>query len=137
MMKQTIMITAAIVVLVAVSGCALYSDNLVKVDANVEDIDIVLLESFPLQARVIARGSFSDSCTRVAEIETLSGSYGFNITVRTARPADAQCAQVITPFEETIPLDIRGFAACNYTVTVNGVSETFELQVDNVLQTTE
>ncbi len=137
MEKEILAIVGAIVVLVIVSGCTSYSDSLVKNNATVDDIDILLLESFPLQARVIAKGSLPDSCTRIAEIETLSGPQGFDITVRTARPANAACAQVITPFEETIPLDIHGFAAGNYTVTVNGVSETFELLVDNVLQTTE
>jgi inhibitor of cysteine peptidase len=41
------------------------------------------------------------------------------------------CTQALVPFEETIPLDVEGLLAGEYTVNVNGVMATFTLDVDN------
>ncbi|MEA3487926.1 MAG: META domain-containing protein, partial [Euryarchaeota archaeon] len=38
--------------------------------ANVNDIEIMLLESFPVQINVVAKGAHPDSCTKVEEITT-------------------------------------------------------------------
>jgi inhibitor of cysteine peptidase len=37
------------------------------------------------------------------------------------------------PFSETIPLEVQGLKAGNYTVNVNGITGSFELAVDNTL----
>jgi len=55
-----------------------------------------------------------------------------SVTKATTRPADAVCAQVVTPFEQTVSLDVAGLKAGTYTVIANCVSDTFELVVDNV-----
>jgi len=44
------------------------------------------------------------------------------------------CAQVMTPFEEVVALDVVGLKAGVYTVDVNGVGDTFELQMDNIFE---
>jgi len=99
--------------------------------ANVKDIEIMLLESFPVQINVIAKGEHPDSCTKVNEITTRREGNTFFVTLTASRPADVMCAQVITPFEEVIALDVVGLKAGVYTVDVNGVRDTFELQMDN------
>ena len=45
------------------------------------------------------------------------------------------CTEALVPYEQAVPLDVAGLPAGVYTVTVNGVSDTFELAVDNVLPT--
>jgi len=40
---------------------------------------------------------------------------------------------VLAPFEETIPLEVYGLPAGTYTVEVNGVQGTFDLEMDNIL----
>jgi len=102
--------------------------------ANVNDIEIMLLESFPVQVHVVARGEHPDSCTEVDKVTTRREGNTFFVTITTTRPADAMCAQVITPFEEIIPLDVVGLKAGVYVVDVNGVRDTFELQIDNTLE---
>ena len=99
--------------------------------ANVKDIEIMLLESFPVQINVIAKGEHPDSCTKADEITTRREGNTFFVTLTASRPADVMCAQVITPFEEVIALDVVGLKAGVYTVDVNGVRDTFELQMDN------
>jgi len=103
--------------------------------AIVNDIEIMLLESFPVQVNVVARGEHPDSCTEVEKVTTRREGNIFLITITTSRPADAICAQVITPFEEVIALDAVGLKAGVYTVDVNGARDAFVLQTDNIFET--
>jgi len=43
----------------------------------------------------------------------------------------------LVPFEEVIPLDVAGLHAGTYIVDVNGMMESFTLDVDNTLPTDE
>lgn len=101
--------------------------------ANVESLDIKILESFPVQVQVTIKGTVSDACTTAGPIEQGRDGNTFLITVGATRPADAMCAQVITPFEQSIALDVAGLKAGTYAVEANGVTETFQLTADNVL----
>lgn len=103
--------------------------------ARVESIDILILESFPVQVHVVAKGNLPDGCSRIDKIDRERKGDTFEITISTARIAEALCTEALVPFEETIPLDVLGLAAGTYTVTVNEVSDTFELAMDNVPQT--
>jgi inhibitor of cysteine peptidase len=102
--------------------------------ANVESIDIITLESFPVQIHVIAKGYLPDGCTEIDKIKTEREGNVFNINISTKRPKDAICTQAIENFTRNIPLEVRGLKAGNYTVNVNAVTGSFELAVDNELQ---
>jgi inhibitor of cysteine peptidase len=106
--------------------------DVITKEAMVESIEILLLESFPIQVSVVARGNLPDSCTEISEITKERDGDTFRVTITTSRPADAMCAAVLVPFEEVISLDVLGLPAGVYTVNVNGVSDTFTLDVDNV-----
>jgi inhibitor of cysteine peptidase len=101
--------------------------------ATVETVQVMTLESFPVQIRVVAEGYLPDGCTEINEIKTERADNNFNINISTKRPKDAICTQAIVPFNETIPLDVQGLKAGNYTLNVNGVKGSFELAVDNIL----
>jgi inhibitor of cysteine peptidase len=102
--------------------------------ATVETIDVLILESFPVQVKVVAQGHLPDSCTEINEAKTEKKENSFNIDISTRRPKDAICAQVLVPFNRTISLDAQGLKAGNYTVNVNGVKGSFNLTVDNMLK---
>ena len=102
--------------------------------ANVENIEIMILESFPVQVQVKATGNLPDGCTEIHEIETEREGNTFKVSISTKRPRDAICTQALVPFTETIPLEVRGLEAGTYTVDVNGVTDTFELATDNVIE---
>ncbi|GAB4520667.1 MAG: hypothetical protein Fur0018_00390 [Anaerolineales bacterium] len=99
----------------------------------VDQVEIVLMESFPLQAAAIVRGSLSDACTTLSGVDVQRQGNVFRVNLHTERPADAVCAQVLTPFEENVSLDVAGLSAGTYTVDVNGVQRAFTLSVDNTL----
>lgn len=102
--------------------------------ANVESVQIITLESFPVQIQVIAEGYLPDGCTEIDKVKTEREGHVFNINISTKRPKDVVCTQAIESFTETIPLEARGLEAGNYTVNVNGVTGSFKLPVDNVQQ---
>ena len=101
---------------------------------GIESIQIQKMESMPVQVSVLVNGWLSDSCTSLDQITQERDGKDFLITITTKRPADVNCLQMITPFQQTIPLDVLGLKAGTYTVTVNRMSDTFTLDVDNVLQ---
>jgi inhibitor of cysteine peptidase len=108
-------------------------DDVIVGEALVESIELLMLESFPLQVNVIVRGSLNDACTSLGEVTQVRRGSRIHLNVSTVRPADRVCAQVLAPFEKTFSLDVHGLPAGKYTVDVNGVTETFELAVDNIL----
>jgi inhibitor of cysteine peptidase len=102
--------------------------------AVVESVDILILESFPVQVRAIAKGYHPDPCTKTKEITQKREGNTFEVTITTERDGGQACIQVISPFEENLALDVVGLDAGTYTVTINGVSAQFTLDVDNVLR---
>jgi len=103
--------------------------------AVVDSIDILIMESMPVQVSVVVRGNLPDGCTTIGEAATQRDDRTFVVTLTTRRPLDAMCTEALVPYEQAVPLEVAGLPAGVYTVTVNGVSDTFELAVDNVLPT--
>lgn len=105
----------------------------IRDDAIIKNIDILTLESFPLQIHVIATGYFPDGCTSIDEITQSKQNNRFTVAVTTKRPTNAVCTMAIVPFEKTIPLDVYGLDKGVYTVNVNDASGSFELPTDNII----
>jgi inhibitor of cysteine peptidase len=114
-----------------------YGDNktgeFIYGNATVESIEIMVLESFPVQIKVNARGYLPDSCTEIHRITKEKEGNTFLVAIKTVRPADTFCTEVIVPFQEVISLDVYGLKAGIYNVDVNGVKGTFELRTDNII----
>lgn len=109
------------------------ADRILHGTANVDSVDLLVLESFPLQVRAQVTGTLSDACTEIGEIDSQIEGDTIAVTIATERPAGAMCAQVIRHFEETIDLPVRGLEAGTYTVDVNGVTEQITFERDNRL----
>ncbi len=103
--------------------------------AYVDSVDVLLMESFPVQVRVHIQGNLPDPCSEVTGTQTTRSGNAFTIELIVARNSAAMCAQVLEPFEQTVTLDVEGLPAGTYTVQVEGVSTSFTLDVDNVLPT--
>ena len=104
----------------------------IRAEANVDRIEILMLESFPVQVHVRATGYLPDGCTKISDISQSREEDTFTVVIMTSRPADAICTQALVLFDEVIPLDVLGLPAGNYIVNVNGVTATFTLTVDNL-----
>lgn len=104
-------------------------------DAVVESVDVLLMESFPLQARAVVSGYVPDGCTELVEISVERQGMEFILTVTTRRPTgDVMCTQALEFFEESVNLDIEGLEAGTYNVIAQDQQAQFTLDVDNVLQ---
>ena len=101
--------------------------------ATVEEVELVMLMSFPLQVHLHVSGYLADPCTEIKAIQTEREKFAFEILIETAREADVFCIQVEEPFENNIPIDVYGLPAGEYTVLVNGVRTSFTFTQDNIL----
>jgi inhibitor of cysteine peptidase len=99
--------------------------------APVESVEIVILESFPVQVRAMVSGNLPDGCTDIDQISQQRQEDRFLISITTVRPAGMMCTEALVPYEETINLDVEGLLAGTYVVDVNGTTAEFELAVDN------
>ena len=102
-------------------------------DAIIESLEVILLESFPLQAQAKVTGFLRDGCEELYEITVENEELDFMITLTTRRPTgDIACTEALVPFEEVIGLEIEGLGAGIYSVIVQDQEAIFELTVDNV-----
>ena len=140
--QNKIILFAAIMILAMFSGCIEKNNDVhtgyngsefIYGNSTVEKIEIQILESFPVQVNVIVEGYLPDNCTEIDRIMEIRDENTFFINIKTKRPADVFCTQVIRPFEETITLDVDGLKAGVYEVNVNSTIDSFELTMDNVL----
>ena len=102
--------------------------------AVVESIEIMVLESFPVQIHVVAKGYLPDGCTEIDRTEVKRDGNTFTVTIKTKRPKDMMCTQAIVPYEKVVPLDVYGLKAGKYDVIVNTVTDSFELSTDNIIE---
>ncbi len=131
MIKKIILFGLTIILLaILLTGCCAVEPQLNL--AEVEEIELLTLELFPVQIFVIARGYLPDPCTDIHDISQIREGNAFFIAIKTYR-SPGFCIQVIAPFEETIPLDVYGLPAGTYNVDVNSVQGSFTLEIDNML----
>lgn len=114
-------------------------ENMVIGEAVVEEIDVMKLESFPVQVNVLARGYTPDSCTTLGDVKQTYANNKFTVKIESKKPLDAEnCAQMIMPFEKTISLSgVAGLPKGSYTIDVNGVTGGFMLEMDNFISETD
>jgi hypothetical protein len=90
----------------------------------IDDVQALVLESFPPQVILMASGYIPDGCTTETHIDTRREGNTVYVEVYRLLPVDAVCPAVIVDYRERIPLG--SFSPGTYTFEVNGVS----LEVD-------
>lgn len=102
------------------------------VPANVDNMSISTLESFPVQKNLTLTGNLADGCTYLNDPQIIRDGNNFYVQLTTRREGET-CTQALVPYEKTISLDVVGLPAGVYNVFVNGAQTTFELDQDNKL----
>ncbi|GAB4463249.1 MAG: hypothetical protein Kow0031_41380 [Anaerolineae bacterium] len=103
-------------------------------NATIEAVDILLLESFPVQVNAVIKGTVPNTCAVVSQVNQGKSGNNFDIALATTLQGGAMCAELAQPFEKVVSLDVAGLPAGSYTVTAssaNSVSNSFALTVDN------
>ncbi len=96
-------------------------------EAQVQSIEVQAEHSNFSQFNAVVRGNLNDACTKLGDISTTYSANTFRIKLETISATDHGCVQVITPFQQVIPLDTSGLAPGTYTVVANGVSTVFTI----------
>jgi hypothetical protein len=96
-------------------------------EAKIESVQATIMESSPLMVVVQITGSFPDGCTQISRMSQTVDGTTIKITVFTARPKDMACTDVITQFEQKLPLDTTELQPGTYTIDVNGVTTQLDL----------
>jgi glucose/arabinose dehydrogenase len=96
-------------------------------------VESVVLEIDKGAAGVIfarVKGALGDSCTSIASVDTRDEKGKVNIDVKTKRPADLICSQVVKTFEERIAINLLTKEAGDYVVNVNGMERQMSVDKD-------
>lgn len=102
---------------------------------KVTSVQLLTLESFPVQVHAVVAGVLADSCVTFGEPAVERQDHLFLITFSPTRTAGTDCAPTGVPFEKVIPLDVYGLPAGEYLVDAQGIQAAFTLSVDNLLPT--
>lgn len=98
--------------------------------AMVESVEVLILESLPVQIHVLVKGHLPDACARIEGHQLEQSGNTIDISLNTTWPANQRCMAALTPFEQTISLAVDELTPGEYTVEVDGVSETFTLSAE-------
>jgi hypothetical protein len=93
--------------------------------AQVEEFDLQVNEEWSDLVEVTLRGNYPDDCTSVEEFTVDEQGGVLILTLHTRRPSDEECAQVLTPFEETEFLEMDGRPAGDYRVRIGEIEQVF------------
>jgi len=99
------------------------SKNLVHLD----EISVAVIETEPVQVELAVEGYRSNPCVDVDTIVTQKGNSFYVMLTETPLQTLVACAQVIDPYQDTIPLGVTGLPAGNYLVNINGMEIDFDL----------
>jgi hypothetical protein len=106
------------------------SGELVKI----EDIQVNITESTPLQVNVTLKGNLKNGCSQITNISPVRHNNTFEITFYSVPIEGIDCTDSPqAPFQETIPLDVDGLPAGTYTVEAYGNSQIFTLSQEIIL----
>lgn len=114
--------------IILLNGCNIQQDMLAPVDS----IDILIAESFPVQVFVKIEGYLPTPCYQISRIEKYRQKNIFYITIM-MNYYDDSCIELVVPYTETVSLEVYGLPAGTYQVNVNGVVNSFALEIDNIL----
>lgn len=97
--------------------------------ARVTAVEVLYGEGFPVPVTLRVHGIYDDLCSEIGRTVQARTPTGLAVGLYAARPVDRACPPNETEFTIEVPLDISELDVGNYTVTVNGVAATLDLQL--------
>lgn len=98
---------------------------------TVEQVEVEIGVGSPIPVHVIVSGNLPDPCSQVEFIQVLQDKTNFDITLFATSdvggPAVDGCIKDPLPFTMSVPLNVIGIPAGDYSVTVNGSRADFSL----------
>ncbi len=125
-MKRKMMISL-LFLLVFLTGCASGETGEEPAAGNPAFVDHISIERQGEHDYAKVEGHYPDACSRVSDVQQKFDGSTFNIELMVDRPEDLMCAQMLSPFNVLILLEMGGAMPGEYTVDVNGVTSAFTL----------
>ena len=94
---------------------------------QIDQVEIRLAESFPVQVFAHVRGVIGDGCSSVLPVTQQRDGNTITLSINRQRPADAICTQIAKLYEENIRLE-GDFPAGEYVLKVNDVTQPFTVK---------
>lgn len=101
-----------------------------EVPVSVSDMEVITIDSFPVEASVRISGVQGDSCSGEYNLKQSINSFYIDLELTRIRQ-DIKCVEEGTPFDETFKLDILGLSKGLYTVKLGDLQSSLELPIDN------
>lgn len=92
--------------------------NFMQVDTVIESVDVIVLESFPMQLHLTVAGYQPDGCDFPVFVGQQRTENTVTVHVYREVPADVMCPMSLVPYEETIILE-GGFEGGTVNIQVN------------------
>ena len=99
------------------------SDMLIE-PIQIDQVEVRIAESFPVQVFVHVTGVIGDGCSSVLPAEQKREGNTVTLTINRQRPAEAMCTMIAKIYDENIRL-AGDYPAGEYTLNVNGVTQNF------------
>lgn len=94
-------------------------DQLTRGEVFIDSVEILAMESFPVQYAILLKGSLPTPCHEVRVVYNEPDSENkIKLEVYSVTDPNIACAQVLQPFEQNVYLG--SFPSGHYTVWVNG-----------------
>ena len=96
--------------------------------APIHEVEVLFMESYPVQVGVHIQGGLRDGCTTFHDAVVTREEDTISIEVTVQKPKDAVCPAVYTYFEENLNLGSDFVSGTTYTLIVNDYTTTFVYQ---------
>ena len=97
-----------------------------RLPVYIDSVEVLLLESWPVQVNVIIRGSLPTPCYALGwDLGEPDAGGRIVLSVFSTVDMDEACIQVLQPFEWTI--DVGSFTTGSYVLVVNGLEYPFTI----------
>ena len=103
-------------------------DGVEKTLAYIEELAVGVFFTDPVEVELNVVGYLANPCIELNTAVTRKGNTFFVVIGETQLQTLLPCAQVIEPFDISMPLDVTGLPAGDYLVVVNGDSIDFTLE---------
>jgi hypothetical protein len=101
--------------------------------AMVESVAVFKLGVAPIQINAVVSGNLPSACLEIYKVQQQYVANQIRLNLFTRLRLDRQfCVAVLTPFAESVTLDLGGLAAGDYQVVVQAVQAGFTLTADEV-----
>jgi len=96
---------------------------------SIEHVEVQVGVGSPIPVEVVADGTWPDLCSQISEVQSKKNGFQIDVTLLASTTSPCPPDYLGLPFRFALPLNIVEMPKGTYTVTVNGVSTTFDVPV--------